>query len=94
MKPITSIFNFYQMLKSDERYKLVCQYTNKSCMSLYNLPTWEKAQSWMEGWLSENNSKDHGCSPMVQALNDNIHHVVKSCPNPIPPPHETNNVIV
>ena len=87
MKKITSLFDFFQKVKTDDRYKEVARfaYTYRSSAS----PTrfrYVDAELWIKEWIKSN--KDDTCKRMVDYLNDcmvKLYPVYKEA-KPVPQP--------
>ena len=71
MKKITSLFDFFQKVKTDDRYKEVARY-GYTYYSNRN-PTrfrYEDAENWIKEWVKSN--KDDTCQRMVTFLNEQM----------------------
>lgn len=76
MKPLTSIFDFYERAKTDKRYEALLIVAYEQSGFVRKLGSYEKAVEWMESWIAHN--KDDNCKRMVNYLNDCITRIPKS----------------
>jgi hypothetical protein len=89
MKPITSMFDFYQKLKTDRRYEkvaCVCYKEGGRTASSRGAITFKKSMDWIEDWIERNaKTGEEGCKPMVDFINGKLYMVQRDFPEPVPP---------
>jgi len=72
MNKITSVADFFERVKTDDRYKNVAVYAYKDSIGCST--SYETASRWIDGWRSK--SGEQTCQTMANYLND--------CMNKIP----------
>lgn len=74
MTPITSLFDFHEKIKVDERYKKMAVIAvERSGWDTGEKVTYEKVLVWIDNWVRTN--KQPTCNRIVMYLNDQIKRV-------------------
>ena len=74
MKRITSLFDFFEKVKTDKRYETLAIIAyQRSGITPLDDSSFDKAKKWLNGWVEENKGKS--CERMVSYLNDQIKRV-------------------